>query len=51
MLVGATCVGPDADSWGAELALAIRAQVPLPVLRDHLRAFPTWSEAITAALD
>lgn len=51
VLVGATCVGPQADSWGAELALAIRARVKLPVLRDHLRAFPTWSEAITAALD
>jgi pyruvate/2-oxoglutarate dehydrogenase complex dihydrolipoamide dehydrogenase (E3) component len=51
VIVGATCVGPEADSWGAELALAIRAQVELPVLRDHLRAFPTWSEIITAALD
>jgi len=36
---------------GAELALAIRAQEKLPVLCDHLRAFPTWSEIITAALD
>ena len=51
VIIGATCVGPEADSWGAELALAIRAQVRLPVLRDHLRAFPTWSEIITATLD
>ena len=51
VLVGATCVGHQADSWGAELALAIRAQVPLAVLRDTMRAFPTWSEAVTPALD
>jgi dihydrolipoamide dehydrogenase len=51
VVVGATCVGPQADAWGAELALAIRARVDLRVLCDHLRAFPTWSEGITATLD
>jgi pyruvate/2-oxoglutarate dehydrogenase complex dihydrolipoamide dehydrogenase (E3) component len=51
VVVGATCVGPQADAWGAELALAIRARVDLRVLGDHLRAFPTWSEGITATLD
>jgi pyruvate/2-oxoglutarate dehydrogenase complex dihydrolipoamide dehydrogenase (E3) component len=51
VVVGATCVGPQADAWGAELALAIRARVDLRVLCDHLRAFPTWSEGITLTLD
>lgn len=50
LLVGASCVGPAADAWGAELALAIRARVPLTTLQHHIRAFPTWSEAVTALL-
>lgn len=50
VLVGASCVGPAADAWGGELALAIRARVPLSTLQHHIRAFPTWSEAITAVL-
>jgi pyruvate/2-oxoglutarate dehydrogenase complex dihydrolipoamide dehydrogenase (E3) component len=36
-LVGAACVGPEADSWGSELALAIRARIPLDLLVQHLR--------------
>ncbi len=50
VVVGAACVGPAADSWGGELALAIRARVPLTTLRHHIRAFPTWTEAIGTAL-
>jgi dihydrolipoamide dehydrogenase len=50
-LVGASCVGPEADSWAAELALAIRAEIPLELLAEHIRAFPTWSEAISVALE
>ncbi|WP_088318678.1 NAD(P)/FAD-dependent oxidoreductase [Kineosporia sp. R_H_3] len=46
VLVGATAVGPDADSWAGELALAVRARITVDVLADHVRAFPTWSEAI-----
>jgi dihydrolipoamide dehydrogenase len=49
-LVGAACVGPEADSWGSELALAIRARLPLELLTQHVRAFPTWSEAILPPL-
>jgi dihydrolipoamide dehydrogenase len=44
-LVGAACVGPDADHWGAELTLAVRAEVDLAVLRDLVHAFPTFGEA------
>ncbi|GAA0300220.1 FAD-dependent oxidoreductase [Kineococcus aurantiacus] len=51
VLVGAACVGPDADSWGAELALAVRARLDVELLRHHVRAFPTWSEAIFPALE
>jgi pyruvate/2-oxoglutarate dehydrogenase complex dihydrolipoamide dehydrogenase (E3) component len=46
VVVGASCVGPDADSWGAELALAVRARLDIDLLAQHVRAFPTWSEAI-----
>lgn len=48
-LLGAACVGPDADSWGAELALAVRARLDVRLLAEHIRAFPTWSEAIYPA--
>jgi dihydrolipoamide dehydrogenase len=49
-LVGAVAVGPDADSWASELALAVHAQVPLTVLVDLVHAFPTWGEAILPPL-
>ncbi len=49
-LVGAVAVGPDADSWAAELALAVHARVPLTVLVDLVHAFPTWGEAILPPL-
>ena len=45
-LLGASAIGPDADSWGGELALAVRAGLDVRLLADHVRAFPTWSEAI-----
>ncbi|MGI4894885.1 MAG: dihydrolipoyl dehydrogenase family protein [Janthinobacterium lividum] len=51
VLVGAACVGPDADSWGGELALAVRARLDIDLLTHHVRAFPTWSEAIFPALE
>jgi pyruvate/2-oxoglutarate dehydrogenase complex dihydrolipoamide dehydrogenase (E3) component len=49
-LVGAVAVGPDADSWACELALAVHARVPLEVLVDLVHAFPTWGEAILPAV-
>ena len=48
-VLGASCVGPEADSWGAELALAVRARLDVGLLAEHLQAFPTWSEAIYPA--
>jgi pyruvate/2-oxoglutarate dehydrogenase complex dihydrolipoamide dehydrogenase (E3) component len=49
-LVGAVAVGPDADSWVSELALAVHARVPLATLVDLVHAFPTWGEAILPAV-
>jgi pyruvate/2-oxoglutarate dehydrogenase complex dihydrolipoamide dehydrogenase (E3) component len=46
MLVGATAVGPEAGEWLGQLTLAIRAEVPLDVLRDTIQPFPSFSEAI-----
>ncbi|MFC3689365.1 dihydrolipoyl dehydrogenase family protein [Aquipuribacter hungaricus] len=48
-LLGAAAVGPHADSWGGELALAVTAGLDVRLLAEHTRAFPTWSEAITPA--
>jgi pyruvate/2-oxoglutarate dehydrogenase complex dihydrolipoamide dehydrogenase (E3) component len=45
VLVGATALGPGADSWIGEAALAIRAEVPIAVLADVVHAFPTFAEA------
>jgi pyruvate/2-oxoglutarate dehydrogenase complex dihydrolipoamide dehydrogenase (E3) component len=46
VLVGATAVGPEAGEWIGQLTLAIRAEVPVEVLRDTIQPFPTFSEAI-----
>jgi pyruvate/2-oxoglutarate dehydrogenase complex dihydrolipoamide dehydrogenase (E3) component len=46
VLVGATAVGPEAGEWLGQLTLAIRAQVPVEVLRDTIQPFPTFSEAV-----
>ena len=43
VLVGALVVGPRAGEIIAELTLAIRANIELPVLVDTLHAFPTFS--------
>jgi pyruvate/2-oxoglutarate dehydrogenase complex dihydrolipoamide dehydrogenase (E3) component len=49
-LVGAAAVGPGADSWASELALAVQARVPLATLVDLVHAFPTWGEAVLPAV-
>ncbi|MBT0767448.1 NAD(P)/FAD-dependent oxidoreductase [Kineosporia sp. J2-2] len=48
VLIGAAAIGPEADSWAAELALAVRARVTLQALADQPHAFPSWAEAIAA---
>ena len=49
-LTGAYALGPDAGEWLQQATLAIRARVPLPVLRDTIQPFPTFSEIFVAAL-
>jgi pyruvate/2-oxoglutarate dehydrogenase complex dihydrolipoamide dehydrogenase (E3) component len=46
VLVGAVTVGPEAGEWIGQLTLAIRAEIPIEVLRDTIQPFPTFSEAI-----
>jgi len=46
-LLGAGAIGPNADEWIAEATLAVRAEVPLEVLADVVRAFPTYAQAYT----
>ena len=49
-LTGAFAVGPEAGEWLQQATLAIRAEIPLPVLRDTIQPFPTFSEAFVNAL-
>ncbi|TMJ96407.1 MAG: NAD(P)/FAD-dependent oxidoreductase [Actinobacteria bacterium] len=46
VLVGAAVVGPEAGELLGQLTLAVRAEVPVDVLRDTIQPFPTFSEAI-----
>ena len=49
-LTGAYALGPEAGEWMQQATLAIRARVPLPVLRDVIQPFPTFSEIYVTAL-
>jgi dihydrolipoamide dehydrogenase len=50
-LTGAYALGPDAGEWLQQATLAIRAHVPLEVLRDTIQPFPTFSEIYVAAIE
>ena len=49
-LTGAYALGPEAGEWLQQATLAIRARVPLDVLRDTIQPFPSFSEIFPAAL-
>ena len=49
-LTGAHALGPEAGEWLQQATLAIRARVPLQVLRDTIQPFPTFSEIYVDAL-
>jgi len=49
-LTGAYALGPEAGEWLQQATLAIRAKVPLAVLRDTIQPFPTFSEIYLDAL-
>lgn len=50
-LTGAYALGPEAGEWLQQATLAIRAHVPLAVLRDTIQPFPTFSEIYLEALN
>ncbi len=49
-LTGAYALGPEAGEWMQQATLAIRARVPVDVLRDVIQPFPTFSEIFVGAL-
>jgi dihydrolipoamide dehydrogenase len=49
-LTGGYALAPEAGEWLQQATLAIRAGVPLAVLRDTIQPFPTFSEIYVAAL-
>ena len=50
VLTGACALGPEAGEWLQQATLAIRARVPLDILRDTIQPFPTFSEIYVAGL-
>jgi dihydrolipoamide dehydrogenase len=50
-LTGAHALGPDAGEWLQQATVAIRARVPLDVLRDTIQPFPTFSEIFLLAFE
>jgi dihydrolipoamide dehydrogenase len=49
-LTGAYALGPEAGEWMQQATLAIRAHIPLGILRDTIQPFPTFSEIYNDAL-
>ena len=50
VLIGAWAIAPLASEWIHTAVLAIRAEIPVEVLKDTIAQFPTYSEAFGAAL-
>ena len=49
-LTGAYALGPEAGEWLQQATLAIRARVPVDILRDTIQPFPSFSEIYIEAL-
>ena len=49
-LTGAYALGPEAGEWLQQSTVAIRARIPLDVLRDTIQPFPRFSRIYWAAL-
>jgi dihydrolipoamide dehydrogenase len=49
-LTGAFAVGPEAGEWLGQATLAVRAEVPIEVMRDTIQPFPSFSEIFVNAL-
>jgi pyruvate/2-oxoglutarate dehydrogenase complex dihydrolipoamide dehydrogenase (E3) component len=50
VLVGAVAVGPESGEWLGQLTLAVKAEIPVAVLRDTIQPYPTFSEAVFFAV-
>ena len=50
VLLGAWALAPLAGEWIHQAGLAVRAEIPLDVLRDTVAQFPSFSEAYLQAL-
>ena len=50
-LTGGYALGPEAGEWLQQATLAIRARVPLDVLRDTIQPFPSFSGIYADALN
>jgi pyruvate/2-oxoglutarate dehydrogenase complex dihydrolipoamide dehydrogenase (E3) component len=50
-ITGAYALGPDAGEWLQQATLAIRAEIPLDLMRDVIQPFPTFSEVFLHALE
>jgi pyruvate/2-oxoglutarate dehydrogenase complex dihydrolipoamide dehydrogenase (E3) component len=50
LLLGAWAVAPLASEWIHQAVLAIRAEIPVAVLKDTIAQFPSFSEAFGTAL-
>ena len=50
VVVGAVGVGPESGEWIGQLTLAIRAAIPIAVIRDTIQPYPTFSEAVFFAV-
>jgi dihydrolipoamide dehydrogenase len=51
VVIGAWAIAPQASEWIHLASLAIRAEIPLEVLRDMAPQFPSYTEAYLVALD
>jgi pyruvate/2-oxoglutarate dehydrogenase complex dihydrolipoamide dehydrogenase (E3) component len=49
-ITGAYALGPEAGEWLQQATLAIRARVPLEIMRDTIQPFPTFSEVFLYTL-
>ena len=50
-VTGAYALGPEAGEWLQQVTLAIRARVPVEVMRDTIQPFPSFSEIVAAAVN
>jgi pyruvate/2-oxoglutarate dehydrogenase complex dihydrolipoamide dehydrogenase (E3) component len=50
VLTGGYAVGPEAGEWMQQITLAVRARVPLEILRDTIQPFPSFSDVVAAAV-